>query len=228
MAVSFLNLYFPYVVENFSQNTSAISEKKNRRNRLYINQILAVSLWRCPAPAIPQSLGVTTWIAGRMVIFSQCCARCCGYENLTVPPGEGGRSEIAQEGNSIFAIKFLQDFASCSSLSPLQTRSAGSWPSESPCSADTLPHVSAHQCGSCLPGMHREVSHQAPAGQVSLWACQQAERKGSTGGNRISGMDGLGGVGHGYRKPYMAKKLDCNKHRRCWSRKVTSWEMGRG
>lgn len=96
---------------------------------------------------------------------SPACACCCGHENfILLFPGEGGRSEIAQEGSSILAIKFLQDFASCSSLDPLQTGSAGLWLPESH-TQQTPCHMSTP--GSCLPGMQREVSTRLPAGRVS-------------------------------------------------------------
>lgn len=111
----------------------------------------------------------------------------------SVVPGEGGRSEIAQEGSSILAIEFHQDFASCSSLGPLQTEPAGLWLPELP-AQQTPCHMSTP--GSCLPGTQREVSARLRVGQVSLWVCQQAEGKGSTGGSRISSMDGLEGEGY--------------------------------
>lgn len=142
--------------------------------------MLAVSLWRCPAPAIPQSLGVTAWISGEWWSFPSVWVLLWLWKLDSVLPGEGGRSEIAQEGNSISAIKFPQAFASCSSLGPLQTGSAGLWLPESPCSADTLPHI--------LPLLWQLFAWNAKGAQPpgsSRTSVQGAERKGSTGGNRI-------------------------------------------
>lgn len=131
--------------------------------------------------------------------LSPACACCCGYENLT--PfflGKGGRSEIAQEGNSILAVKFLQDFSPCSNLGPMQTGLAGLWQPELPRSAHTLPHVHSSVWQLFAWNTKGGQPDRLRVGQVSLRACQEGERKGSIGGNRISEsrIDGLGGAGY--------------------------------